>query len=322
MKPVVSVVILAYNVAPYVCEAATSALQQSEERIEVIIVDDGSSDDTARQLLSVADHRLRILNQTHSGSAAARNKGVSHADALYLAFLDADDRWAPNKLQRHIAVLDSRPDIDLTFSNSGIVDGKGRVWPMLTLHPGGAVSLEELIRENWIRNGSAAVLRRRALDLAGLFDTSLPSCTDIDMWLRIAGLRQGNVWCLPEVLTYYRRRPGQISGDWRTMAAGFDRLAEKLEQSNPKEYAAAWRQSFSNRYRYFAMIASEQTAIADALRLLWRSVRTSPRSSLGDRRTWLTLAIVCSGWVLPRWIKDGLWSLTASTINRFRGTTP
>ena len=321
MDPIVSVIVPAYNVAPYVAEAVTSALQQTEERIEVIVMDDGSVDGTAERIRSIADQRLRILSQQHSGSAAARNSGMSYARAPYVAFLDADDRWVPDKLERHIAILENNPAVDMTFSNSSVIDAKGRLWPMLKLHPGGAVSLEELIRENWTRNGSAVVVRRKALDLAGPFDTSLPACTDIDMWLRIAGLRGGNTYCLPEVLIYYRRRPGQLSGDWRRMEAGFRHLAEKLRQSSPREYQRASAQSFSNRYRYFAIIAFEETAIRDALRLLWRSIRISPRSSLTDPRTWLTLMIICSGSVLPARMKDRLWTLAARIIKRSRRDT-
>jgi len=213
LKPIASIIIPAYNVAPYVSEAVTSALQQTEERIEVVVVDDGSVDGTAEQLRSIDDERLRVVRQAHSGSSAARNTGLAQTTAPYVGFLDADDKWAADKLERHLAVLADNHDLDLTFSNSAIMDSQGRVWPMMNLHPGGVVSFMELLEENLVRDGSAVVLRRQAVALAGLFDTSLPACIDIDMWLRIARLRPGNVQCLPEVLTCYRRRPGQISGD-------------------------------------------------------------------------------------------------------------
>jgi len=120
-RPLLSVIMSAYNMATFVREALESALAQTWENLEVIVVDDGSSDDTARQVRAIEDDRVRCYDEPHRGHAAAANTGIAAAAGSYVAFLDADDLWAPTKIETHMRFHEQHPEVDMTFSLSSIV---------------------------------------------------------------------------------------------------------------------------------------------------------------------------------------------------------
>lgn len=113
----VSVIIPTYNYGPYIEEAVQSALDQGIDDLEVIVVDDASTDDTLERLARCTDPRLRVAALAHGGVCAARNHGLSVARGRYIAFLDADDRWRPGKLDRQLAILEREPDVGMVFTN-------------------------------------------------------------------------------------------------------------------------------------------------------------------------------------------------------------
>ena len=297
--PVISVIITAYNVAPFLREAVDSALAQTYRDIEIIVVDDGSTDGSAETLSDLDDPRLRLVRQEHSGSAAARNAGLRLASRHLVAFLDADDRWAPQNLERQVAFLESHPEVDLTFSHSLVIDEEGRALGKICSRSG-TVSLRELFRSNVIGNGSCVVVRRGALDQAGWFNPTLLACVDIDAWMRVAALRSGNIVALPELLTFYRRRRGQISSDWRRMESGFLVLLENVRKLAPREVACEEKRSRAGRYRYYALLAREANDPATAARLLATAFRWAPLWLLADSRTWLNGLLILAQLILPR----------------------
>lgn len=312
----ISVIIPAYNVARFVREAVDSALAQTRRDIEAIIVDDGSTDGSADTLRDLEDPRLRVIRQDHGGSAAARNTGLRLASGELVAFLDADDRWAPQNLERQAAFLESHPEVDMTFGHSLVVDEEGRSLGFKSSSCAGPVSLSRLLRVNEIGNGSCLLLRREALDRAGWFDPRLPACVDIDVWLRVASLRPGNVVAVPEVLTFYRRRPGQISSQWRRMEVAYLQLLQRLRQVAPLEVQREENRSRAGRYRYYARLAREAGEAGTAVRLLAAAFCWAPLWLLADSRTWLIgLSIVCH-LLLPR-----AWYLRAVRLGqRLLGT--
>ena len=159
----ISVIIPAYNVADFVREAVHSALAQTRADIEVIVVDDGSTDGSADTLGDLDDPRLRVIRESHGGSAAARNAGLRLASGELVAFLDADDRWAPQNLERQSAFLENHPEVDMTFGHSLVVDEAGHSLGFKSSSCDGPVSLAQLLRTNEIGNGSCLLLRREAL---------------------------------------------------------------------------------------------------------------------------------------------------------------
>ena len=304
--PRVSVVMAAYNVAPFIGEAIYSVLNQTFSSLELLVVDDGSTDGTADIVASIADSRVRLLRLPHGSATIALNAGVAEASGEFLAFLDGDDRWHPTKLEKHVSFLDAHPAVDLTFSWSRIVDENGadtghraKLWT-------GPLSFSELLTDNVIANGSAVVLRTEAFRTTGVFDTSLPGCYDLDRWLEIARLRPGNIYAIPEDLTDYRRRPGQLTKDTRMMEASWLAVIKKMSALEPQRTAAVAQRSCVNLYRWLSYVNYEQGDMPEAYRCLRVSFGTDRWRFVSDPRSWALVGIIASAAMLPRRWHQGL----------------
>jgi glycosyltransferase involved in cell wall biosynthesis len=212
--PRCSVVIPAYNVEEFVTEAVSSALGQTFADIEVIVVNDGSSDETAAVLEPLME-RIVYLEQPNRGLAAARNRGVQQASGEFVAFLDADDFWMPRYLQRMVGLLESRPDLALVTTDSLIV--KDNLITGETFY--GRFPRRRRFRHHgqsyWITQYNfvhMAVSRTETVHRLSGFEESLRACEDWDLWLRMlaSGERAGFV---EGPLAYYRIRPEALSAD-------------------------------------------------------------------------------------------------------------
>ncbi len=187
--PLVSVITPAYTVAPWIGQTMDSVLGQTERRIEYVVVDDGSTDDTADIVAERAerDPRLRLIRTPNGGSGQARNVALAETSAPFVAFLDGDDRWHPAFLATALAALrDGPPHVGATFSHTRVLLESGRLVGM-RWQPAGLCDLDRmLIDHNPPHNGSSLLLRRSCFEDVGTFDASLRSGVDFDMWLRIA----------------------------------------------------------------------------------------------------------------------------------------
>jgi glycosyltransferase involved in cell wall biosynthesis len=220
----VSVIIPAYNHGRFLAEAAASVLAQTYGDLEVVVVDDGSTDDTPQVLAAFQDPRLHVIRTRNHGKSAARNRGLDEARGRYIAFLDADDRWRPRKLERQLAVLEQEPDVGLVFCDFLRFDAEGALpgtlfsyVPQLARIPSrltadglarviSADTFEALggLHElpSWLQT---VVLRADAV--RGLrFDGDLPLCQDLHYMLRVY-LRVRAAY-VDEVLVDVRRHAG------------------------------------------------------------------------------------------------------------------
>jgi glycosyltransferase involved in cell wall biosynthesis len=303
----------AHNTAPWIEEAIRSVLQQTFESFEIVIVDDGSSDGTDAAVNRISDSRIRLLRQDRLGASAARNAAIAASKGSYLAFLDSDDAWAPEALARRVAVLESRPEIDLVFCWSAIMDEAGAPTGYLQTARAGRRRFEDVLTGEEIGNGSCVVLRRELCGAAGLFDPNLRAATDYDMWLRAALARPDNVWCIPAPLTRYRRRPGQITSDWRLAQGETDKVLAKVRKLAPHIPRAAWERAEAVSFRAYAFMAYEAGACGAAARLLARGVRHAPWFSFHGGRTWSLAAAIAARCVLPEAAFQRVKGLLAST---------
>ena len=205
----VSAIIPTYNHAAFLPEALESVFAQTSSPLEVIVVDDGSTDETA-EILRVYEGRIRVLSQPNLGVAAARNSGAAVASGELLAFLDADDTWLPTKLERQAARFGVEPGIGLVHCGIEEVDARGRQLRTRLDGMEGWVSREMLLfrRGVILGGGSAAVIRRAAFLEVGGFDEALSTSSDWDLHYRIA--RRYSVGFVPEVLVRYRVHGGNM----------------------------------------------------------------------------------------------------------------
>ena len=189
----VSAIIPTYNYDRFVGRAVTSVLTQSYGDVECIVVDDGSTDDTEKEL-SAFGAAVKVVRQPNQGLAAARNTGIRAARGRYIAFLDADDTWHADKVSRQVALLDGHPDtavvgcaVRLT-SEAGETIGERMFDAQVSDPVDLATQLRRIAtRDFWVGgSGSGALMRREVFDEVGLFDTSLKAAEDWDMWLRLA----------------------------------------------------------------------------------------------------------------------------------------
>jgi len=185
-RPLIAVVIPAYNLATFLPEALESVLAQTlpPEDLDIVVIDDGSTDDTAKVAATFAP-RVRCIRQENRGLPAARNRGAAETTAPYLTFLDADDRLAPEKLARELARLEADPGIHVAYSGWHYIDARGERLPQQGWSRDEGDILERLLLGNII-HPHAATLRRSTFEAAGGFDESLTSVEDWDLWIRVS----------------------------------------------------------------------------------------------------------------------------------------
>lgn len=207
--PTVSVIIPAYNSARFLPEAIESVLAQTYKDYEIIVVDDGSTDNTKEVLAPYFD-RIKYIYQQNQGAGSARNTGIKHSQGKYITFLDADDVWLPEKLHIQVDYLDNNRGIAMVYSRSFSMSEDGRSiikkgrWSRKP--PSGDV-FNILFFHNFIPT-STVVVRKEVFNTIGLFDESLINSQDHDLWLRIA--RELNVAGISKPLSKYRHTSGSL----------------------------------------------------------------------------------------------------------------
>lgn len=234
MNPAVSIIMPCYNAAAHLSHSVGSVLSQTRTDWELVIVDDGSTDDSWKELqrLAEADLRIRVFQQTNAGAAAARNRGLQHAHGVYTAFLDADDAWAPEFLEIMSAALSQDPDAGIVYcgwQNLGL--GGRRDEPFIPPDYENGDKVESLLGGcRWPIH--AALVRSRLIHDGGLFDETLSSCMDYDLWLRIGTAHR--LVRVPLVLAYYHHHGGeQITRNRARIAINHWRAQRKYLRAHP-----------------------------------------------------------------------------------------
>jgi glycosyltransferase involved in cell wall biosynthesis len=208
----VSVIIPCYNQAGYLAEAIESVFAQSYRRLEIIVVDDGSTDDTSRVATKYPD--VTLISQRNSGLSAARNAGIHASRGEYLVFLDADDRLLPVALETGTDRLNAHPDSVFAYGRYSLIteDGKRIPWSPSASAQGEPYLRPPYLRllsRNYIGMHAAVMYRRTIFDEVGCFDTSLAACEDYEMFLRIT--RNHAIYCHGETIAEYRQHEANMS---------------------------------------------------------------------------------------------------------------
>ena len=244
--PLVSVLMPVYNSRQYLAQAVDSVRQQTLPAWQLIIVDDGSTDDTPRLLRAYDDDpRIICLRQENAGPATARNTALARATGRYTAFLDSDDLWPPDYLARMTAALEASPETVLAFSGWQYVDEEGQPLPQaIGVHQGMVARLrDDLAWRNQLMP-SGVVARREALAACGGFDPDLRGTEDWDLFLRLMAL--GPFAGVPDVLMWYRTHADNLSDGIEAMEQERFKVHSKHLgglDSQPSSWPAARRQA-------------------------------------------------------------------------------
>jgi glycosyltransferase involved in cell wall biosynthesis len=205
----VDVIVPCYNVEDYVHRALNSVLAQTHQDFWIYAINDGSTDNTM-QVLEQYTHRCVSISQAKAGPAAARNRAIRESVSPFLAFIDADDEWLPEKLDRQISLLRGNKSLGMVCSHCVISEsGSEKNWDMLGNNvPHTGRLFQQLVRNCFVFTPTV-VVRRQCLEEIGLFNEALPVSEDLNLWLRIAA--RWDIAIVPEVLTIVKKRPGSLS---------------------------------------------------------------------------------------------------------------
>lgn len=302
----IGVVIPAFNAERTVDRTLASVRAQTHADLEIIVVDDGSTDGTSDTVLAHAreDPRVRLVRQSNGGVAAARNRGIAESRSDFVAPIDADDLWHPTKLTRQVAILKASPESGMVATGYSVIDDEDRVVAKLAGSLPAAHQFEDLCRRNFIGNGSSALIRRPLIERFGGYDPSLRArggegCEDLQLYLHIAEVSR--LALIPEPLTAYRRGPANMSGNAGQMIRSFDLVADGFCKRRPELRGAF------NDHRVFMLCW-----------LLKRAVRAGDASQAGalarqllsTRSTALPGAVIdaarrLAGGAVRRWLVEG-----------------
>jgi glycosyltransferase involved in cell wall biosynthesis len=228
----ISVIIPAYNAMHYLPETLNSALCQTLSDIEIIIVNDGSTDKIIEWASTIQDPRVRLINQENKGMSGARNTGIRASDSEYFAFLDADDTWEDTKLQKQLDIMECLPEIGLVSCWISEIDEHGE---LIAVHESPSLTGESLLQElylyNFVHCGSTPLVRRSCFQQAGIFDETITSAEDWDMWLRIS--RHCTFYVVQEALASYRRHSKGISRDMVLMLRETEKIMKHAFLNGP-----------------------------------------------------------------------------------------
>ena len=231
--PLISIIVPAYNSARYLAEALDSALAQNYEPKELIVVDDGSTDETS-QIIARYGNRLEALRQPNQGSAVARNAGIAASRGEYIAFLDADDLWLPDKLCVQARYLDRHPEVGMVYSRWDVQE-ESALTPARADYRHQAENGIDPERSGWLYNQllfdcivhtTTVVLRRSIAERVGPFDARYRRGQDYDYWLRVSRLTE--IHCIARVLSVYRQRQGSITNSLHPMNYGYEVLSSAI----------------------------------------------------------------------------------------------
>ena len=228
--PRVSVVIPTFNCERFIGRTVGSALRQTYRDFEIIVVDDGSTDGT-QAVLAEYGQALHYIKQANQGASAARNAALSRATGEYIAYLDADDLWHPEKLARQVEYLDANPSCGFVHTEVAVIDEQDSVlYARFNQETGRTVPQGKCLRDILQRSHiqTLTVLERRsAFDRAGKFDLRLPVAQDYLHWIQVA-LQGYEVGYLPEPLGQYRWRAGSLMSSQRRLLGDFTKIYEML----------------------------------------------------------------------------------------------
>jgi len=293
--PQISVVIPVHNGAGTIAETIASVLGQSFTDIEVMVMNDGSTDSTLEKVNAFVDSRVRVFTHPKSGSNYSRNRGVEVSTGAYLSFIDADDIWTSDKLEAQLQALETNPQAAVAYSWTDRIDMQGKFLRTSSHATFSGNVLPHLMLSNFIASGSNLLIRRQALLDVGQFDPNLRNAQDWDLALRLAACYE--FVCVQKVQILYRFVENSLSSNIGDMEQSCLKIIERSFSQAPASLQILKPHSLGNCYKYLAfkvLTASPTNQRPDlARRYLRRAIHYDP-SLLKMRSMWrVVLKLIC-----------------------------
>ncbi|MEA5448604.1 glycosyltransferase family A protein [Leptolyngbya sp. CCNP1308] len=286
-KPLVSVIIPAYNAEKFIAQTLFSVLNQTYHSIEILVIDDGSSDRTPEIVKTLAQQysQIQLLRQANAGVAAARNLGIQAARGEFIAPIDSDDLWHPDTIAKLLNQFDrSCSKVGVVYAWSVDIDEQGQFTG--GFHAAVVVGdvYKTLICHNFLGNASSTLIRKCCLEQVGGYNPLLKAqqaqgCEDWDLYLRLAA--QYSFAVVPEFLVGYRKQTTSMSGDYHQMARSQQLMLKTAQQNHPEIPGFLYRLSRSSFYLYLAHQCHSQGQAANTLLWLWQALKIDPITPLG-----------------------------------------
>lgn len=305
--PMISVVIPMFNVEKYIEQSIQSVLAQTYHNFELLLVDDGCSDGTLKRVAQFVDHRIRLIQQKNRGLSGARNTGIGASRGFYIALLDADDYWAPDKLAKHLHHLNTHPEVGVSYCPSLFVDDDSNLLGIGQFPKLSDVSKQHIFCRNPVGNGSAPVIRRSLLNDIGYFgkkkdqyrkmyfDESLRQSEDIELWTRIALTTQWKFEGIAEPLTYYRVNEGGLSANLGKQLQSWQHAVNQNNFRDPDFFDKYYTLAKAFQLRYLARRAIQSSSKMAGLSLIHQALYCDLRILIHEpSRTSITF---CSAWL-------------------------
>lgn len=307
-SPRVSIVMPSFNAAGTILDSIESVQQQTVADWEMIIVDDGSTDETVALIeqVSLQDPRVRIVQQANSGPSIARNKGVSEALASVVAFLDSDDLWEPQHLEINLASLSEFNDLGVSFSPCRLMDADGKLTGEMTAAWLEDVKIADILSCNPSSTCSALVVRKAAFEETQGFDKHMVHAEDQEWLYRV--LTSGwKMRGLSEATVRYRLSPKGLSADTKRMHGGWQAFIASAQAHTPDAVAQHLPRARARMNLYFARRLLRDGDTSSSMRQhLWVSLRSYPRIAFDQPKT---IAVLLLGLLLPAAVIDQLFKL-------------
>ncbi|EDX76693.1 glycosyl transferase, group 2 family protein [Coleofasciculus chthonoplastes PCC 7420] len=297
----ISVIIPLYNSETTIQETIQSVLSQTFSDLELIIINDGSTDSSLEIVSQIQDPRLQVFSYPNGGLAVSRNRGLSHASSEYISFIDADDLWTPDKLELQLKALTKNPQAAVAYSWSNCIDESSQF-----LRPGCHITANgnvfaQLLLVNFLENGSNPLIRRQALSEVGNFDESLPAAQDWDMWLRLAA--KFHFVAIPKPQILYRVSAQSMSTNVLQLERASLQVMERALAQASESCDDLKKPSRANLYKYLTFKALEGSSVPErgltAARFLWQSLINDP-TLLKTRVIWKVLLKIVLVTFLPQ----------------------
>lgn len=271
----ISVVIPAYNAAAFLPRCLESVFAQTLKPKEVIVVDDGSTDNTAALAAGLG---ARVISRRNGGISAARNTGIQNASSEWIALLDADDLWAPTKLERQVACI--RPETVLVYTGVRLFDDSGVRCERPAVD---AILARKMLRYRNSITPSAVLARRDMLLRGGGFREDIRACEDWELWVRL--LRLGQFEAVADPLTNYYVYPGSISANPDVMIEGLDRFIDTTLVADLRGFDRwAWRRRIRATQLASAGLIARDNGLKSELRYMFKSLCAWPSPWWEPRR--------------------------------------